>query len=147
MSEQPEKHGGPAACPKTFCSVLPCALICATIVFIVWHVVSPRPEPTRRLWVPVVVDTNGNQMILEETRQLEFWTPSIKTQEYLQNDAPHESECVGLPPYGGVGAGPDGLQARLVVDDERHDELFGDESGAYLSKILEGSPGGVDRGD
>jgi hypothetical protein len=36
--------------------------------------------------VPVVVDTNGNQMILEETRQLEFWTPSIKTQEYLQKD-------------------------------------------------------------
>jgi hypothetical protein len=30
------------------------------------------------------VETNGNQGILGETRQMEFWTPSVKTKDYLR---------------------------------------------------------------
>ncbi len=34
----------------------------------------------------MVIDSNGNQSILGETRQLEFWTPSAKTKDYLHKE-------------------------------------------------------------
>jgi hypothetical protein len=43
----------------------------------------PHTGKPRRLWIPTLVETNGNQTILGETRQLEFWTPSAKTKDYL----------------------------------------------------------------
>lgn len=36
--------------------------------------------------MPFVVETNGNQTVLGETRQMEFWTPSVKTKDYLHKD-------------------------------------------------------------
>src|SRR5271157_5946901 len=58
-------------------------IICAVIAVGTYLVVSQHPEPSRRLWMPVVVETNGNQTVLGETRQMEFWTPSMKTKDYL----------------------------------------------------------------
>jgi len=84
MSEQPEKSAGASACQKTLCGVLRCALVGATIAIIVCFFVSPHARLTRRLWIPVVVETNGNQSVLGETRQMEFWTPSVKTKDYLR---------------------------------------------------------------
>ena len=84
MSEQPEKKAGTFACPRTLCGALSCAFVCATIAFIACLVLSPHSGPKPRLWIPVVVETNGNQTVLGETRQMEFWTPSVKTKEYLR---------------------------------------------------------------
>ena len=86
MSEQPEKNAGTSACPRTLCGALPWALVCAAIAFIAYLVVSPHSEPMRRLWIPVVVESNGNQTVLGETRQMEFWTPSVKTKDYLHKE-------------------------------------------------------------
>jgi len=86
MSEQSEKKAGASVCLRTLCGVLPCAFVCATIAFIAHLVISPHAEPTPRLWIPVVVETNGNQTVLGETRQVEFWTPSVKTKDYLRKD-------------------------------------------------------------
>jgi len=36
--------------------------------------------------MPVVVQTNGDQTVLGETRQLEFWTPSARTGDYLHKE-------------------------------------------------------------
>lgn len=79
MNTHSKKSADAFACAKTLC----CAFICVTIAFIAWLVLQPQPGSGRRLWVPIVVETNGNEMALGETRQLEFWTPSAKTQDYL----------------------------------------------------------------
>ena len=64
-----------------------CACVCATIAFIAYLVLSPKHTPPPRLWLPVVVATNGNGATLtSETRQMEFWTPSAKTGEYLAKE-------------------------------------------------------------
>jgi hypothetical protein len=55
----------------------------ALIGFLAHSYAPPRAEPLRRLWWPVVVDTNGNETVLGDYRQFEFWTPSVKTKEYL----------------------------------------------------------------
>jgi hypothetical protein len=86
MSDQPETNAGTFACPRTLWGALSCAFVCAMIAFIAYLVVTPHSEPTRRLWLPVVVESNGNQMILGETRQIEFWTPSVRTKDYLHKD-------------------------------------------------------------
>jgi hypothetical protein len=72
--------------PRTSCGTLSCALICATIAFIAYLVISPGSGPMRRLWIPIVIETNGNTTVLGETRQLEFWTPSAKTKDYLRKE-------------------------------------------------------------
>jgi hypothetical protein len=76
MNESSEENGSSG--------VALCVLICATVAFVAYLALRPRVEQTRRLWVPVVVETNDNQTILGETRQLEFWTPSAKTKDYLK---------------------------------------------------------------
>jgi hypothetical protein len=76
MNEQPQNNSG----------ALLMVIICAVIAFITYLVVSQHPEPSRRLWMPVVVETNGNQTVLGETRQMEFWTPSAQTKDYLHKD-------------------------------------------------------------
>src|SRR5262249_7563622 len=75
-----------ANCANTLCGVLCCLFICATIVIVTYLHTSSNSAPQRRLWVPVVVETNGNQAILGETRQMEFWTPSAKTKDYLPKE-------------------------------------------------------------
>ena len=86
MNEQPQKNAGTFACPWTLCRALPFALVCAIIAFVAYLVASSHTEPPPRLWIPVVVETSGRQMILGETRQMEFWTPSAKTKDYLLKD-------------------------------------------------------------
>jgi hypothetical protein len=66
--------------PKLVLGTLCCAFVCATIAFSAFHFGS---EPPRRLWSPIVIETNGNETVLGDSRQLEFWTPSIRTQDYL----------------------------------------------------------------
>src|SRR5271154_6826305 len=84
MSEQPEKNEDGSACPRSLFAVLPWLVVCGAIAFIAYRDVGPRAEPPRRLWIPVVVETNGNQTILGETRQMEFWTPSARTKDHLR---------------------------------------------------------------
>jgi hypothetical protein len=62
-----------------------CICVCATIVFVVYRF-SPQPQPPRRLWTPDLVQTNGDVTVMGESRQLEFWTPSAKTKDYLHRE-------------------------------------------------------------
>jgi hypothetical protein len=86
MSEQPEKSAGASAGTRRFCGDLPWALFCITIVIVAYLLHTTHSPAIRRLWVPIVIDTNGDQTILGDTRQLEFWTPSVKTKDYLRKD-------------------------------------------------------------
>ena len=86
MSEESQKKEGDSACVKKIFCTLRCLIICATIAFIAWLVISPKPAPARRLWMPVVVETNGAETVLGDTRQMEFWTPSAKTKDYLAKE-------------------------------------------------------------
>lgn len=87
MSETLEKKEHGHARPTGIWGFLCCLCVCATIALVAYFLVQrPRPQP-RRLWSPVVVETNGNQTtILGETRQLEFWTPSADTKDYLRKE-------------------------------------------------------------
>jgi hypothetical protein len=86
MSQPSRKNEGAFARPDTLFGTACCLLVCATIAFTAWLVISPRFAPARRLWMPVVIETNGDQTVLGETRQLEFWTPSAKTKDYLAKE-------------------------------------------------------------
>ena len=73
--------------PKSFWGFLSVILICATAVFIAYQVVpSKKPQPIRRLWTPLVVNTDGKEMITPDTLRMEFWTPSSRTKDYLAKD-------------------------------------------------------------
>jgi hypothetical protein len=65
--------------------VLGCIIICVAIVLVAYLFI-PRAELPRRLWTPVLVETTGNETILPESRQLEFWTPSAETRNYLHEE-------------------------------------------------------------
>jgi hypothetical protein len=84
MSHQPKNNEAAFASPNTLSGVACCLIVCCTFAFIAWLVISAHSTQSRRLWIPVLVETNGNQTVLGETRQMEFWTPSAKTQDYLQ---------------------------------------------------------------
>ncbi|HEX3719906.1 MAG TPA: hypothetical protein VH595_18295 [Verrucomicrobiae bacterium] len=77
MNDQPENKSGSS------CGAVPWLFMCGTVAYIAYLVLTPHTQPTPRLWVPVVVETNGSQTILGESRQLEFWTPSARTKDYL----------------------------------------------------------------
>jgi hypothetical protein len=83
MSKPSRKSEVAFARPDTLFGTACCLFVCATIAYIAWLVIAPRFTPARRLWMPVVIETNGDQTVLGETRQLEFWTPSAKTKDYL----------------------------------------------------------------
>jgi hypothetical protein len=85
MNEPSRKDQDAAATPNTLLGTVCLVCVCATVVFIV-YLASPHTEEPRRLWTPVLVETNGNETILPESRQLEFWTPSAKTQDYLHRE-------------------------------------------------------------
>ena len=87
MIKQTEKNARSLSGATSLWGALSCALVCGTLAYIAYLVLAVQPDRTRRLWIPVVVDSNGNQTILGETRQLEFWTPSVKTKDYLSKDA------------------------------------------------------------
>jgi hypothetical protein len=65
--------------------VVCCLIICATAGFVASRM-GASPQPPRRLWSPVVIETNGSQTALGDSRQLEFWTPSAETKDYLRKD-------------------------------------------------------------
>jgi hypothetical protein len=84
MSDQPDKKTDAAACQRTSGGFLTCLLACGLIAYIAYLFFTERPLPGRRLWIPIVVETNGTETVLGETRQMEFWTPSAKTKDYLR---------------------------------------------------------------
>jgi hypothetical protein len=73
-------------CPNTLCGAASCLFVCATIAFIAYLAVSRQPAPGPRLWMPIVVGTNGDQIVSGETRQMEFWTPCAETKNYLHKE-------------------------------------------------------------
>jgi len=83
MSDQSPKTTGDSHCSRKSCCILPWVLIYAIVAVIGYRVFLTHPEANRRLWLPIVVETNNTQGILGETRQMEFWTPSAKTKFYL----------------------------------------------------------------
>jgi hypothetical protein len=108
MSEPPRKNeavpssDAPGAYPRTLWGSLPYILVCATIVLVAYFL-APRMTPPRRLWVPIVVQKDGSQTPLGETRQMNFWTPSVRTRDYMTNRA-------------GAGSSPDKWQ--MIASDE-----------------------------
>jgi hypothetical protein len=72
--------------PRTFWGFMSCLAICATVGFVSFLYLTPRPNETRRLWLPVIIQTNGDELTLGESRQLEFWTPSAATRDYLETE-------------------------------------------------------------
>jgi hypothetical protein len=75
-----------ASCrPGSLVGVVCLVCVCAAIGLVAYHL-APQPEAPRRLWLPVVVSTNGEQAILGDMRQFEFWTPSAKTGDYLHKE-------------------------------------------------------------
>jgi len=69
-----------SACAKTLC----CVCICAAVV-VICCLFASRPAP-RKLWEPLLVGTNGETTVMGESRQLEFWTPSADTKDYLHKE-------------------------------------------------------------
>jgi len=87
MNQRTKKQNSTLAGSAKLSAMVCCLCVCATVAFIAHLVISPKPAPVRRLWVPVVVATNGNQAtMMAETRQMEFWTPSAKTGDYLRRE-------------------------------------------------------------
>ena len=86
MSEPQTRPGGNGRSNNSP-RILPLLLGCAAIACLGYVAFSQRPpDSTRRLWLPVIVETNDNTTVLSETRQLEFWTPSIKTRDFLSTN-------------------------------------------------------------
>jgi hypothetical protein len=83
MNQSSQKNENAFVNPNTFFGTVCCLFVCATVAFIAYLSVVPRPQPPRRLWVPFIVETNGAATIMGVSRQLEFWTPSAKTKDYL----------------------------------------------------------------
>jgi hypothetical protein len=83
MSEPNQKPEGISLYPTTFWGALAVAFVCAATVAIVYLLAAPNHRQPRRLWTPTYVETNGTQTIIGETRQMEFWTPSARTRDYL----------------------------------------------------------------
>ena len=70
---------------NTFFGTMCCVCICATIAFVAYRLTA-NEQPPRRLWMPDWVAPNGNSMVMEESRQMEFWTPSTQTKDYLHKE-------------------------------------------------------------
>lgn len=88
IMNEPQNRNSPTGAAKLF-TLLTLALFCAVIAFMVFRYSPPRAEPPRRLWWPVVVATNGSETVLADSRQFEFWTPSVKTKDFLEMEGGH----------------------------------------------------------
>ena len=82
MSERFRRKEAAFACPSTLCGTISILCICATVGFVAYLLLGKSQAP-RRLWSPVVIEVNGNENVLGDTRQMEFWTPSVETKNYL----------------------------------------------------------------
>ena len=58
--------------------------ICVTVCIIALR--GTPVAPSVRLWTPLIIEPDGKQTILGDTRQMEFWTPSTKTKDFLHNE-------------------------------------------------------------
>lgn len=76
-----EIFGGSTA----FFGMVCCVCLCATIAFVAYRL-TLNGQPARRLWMPDWVNTNGDEIAMEESRQMEFWTPSAQTKDYLHKE-------------------------------------------------------------
>jgi hypothetical protein len=85
MNEPSQKNAETVAGSNSFLGMLCCFCLCATIAFVAYRL-TLNAQPARRLWTPDLVETNGNLLIMGESRQLEFWTPSAKTKDYLHKE-------------------------------------------------------------
>jgi len=57
--------------------------------FVAWgsrHPIVTTPHASPKVWTPIVVTPEGNQMVQPNTLRMEFWTPSSKTRDYLAKD-------------------------------------------------------------
>jgi len=85
MSEPSDKNAGGRTGSNRLSGLIGCLCICATITFVAWLAFGQKAKPASRLWIPVLVATNGNfATIVSETRRMEFWTPSAKTKDYVR---------------------------------------------------------------
>src|SRR5262245_65604105 len=58
-------------------------------VLVAWGSRHPIDMPAHappKVWTPIVVTPEGNQMVQPNTLRMEFWTPSSKTKDYLARD-------------------------------------------------------------
>lgn len=85
MNKLSRNDKGAVAGSNTFWGMVCCVCICATIVFAIYRL-TPDAQPAPRLWTPDLVETNGNVTVTGESRQLEFWTPSGQTINYLHKE-------------------------------------------------------------
>lgn len=85
MNEESKTKEVPSCRPGGLFTVVCLVCVCAAIGLVAYRL-APRPEPPRRLWLPVVVGTNGERAVLGDMRQFEFWTPSAKTKDYLHKE-------------------------------------------------------------
>jgi hypothetical protein len=68
---------------KLLLVALCCMCVCATICFVAY---KSRADTPMRLWSPFMIETNGLETVLGDSRRLEFWTPSTKTKDYLHKE-------------------------------------------------------------
>jgi hypothetical protein len=85
MNEPSQKSAGSSNPANALFATIRTVFVCTTILLLA-YLFFPHTEAPRRLWKPVLIDTNGTTMILPESRQLEFWTPSAKTKDYLHTE-------------------------------------------------------------
>ena len=85
MNEPSRSNKGVIAGSNTFFGLVCCICVCAAIVLVVDRL-TPNARPAPRLWTPDLVETNGNVTIMGDSRQLEFWTPSAQTINYLHKE-------------------------------------------------------------
>src|SRR5579871_3589873 len=67
-----------------FFAAICCVGICGMVCFVAYS--NTNHTQPRRLWSPMIVGSTNGGTILGETRQLEFWTPSSKTKDYLHQE-------------------------------------------------------------
>jgi len=80
-----------SAARATISTVLVVVAVLALAIagYVAWgsrHPPVSAPDTTPRIWTPIVVTPEGNQMIQPNTLRMEFWTPSSKTKDYLAQD-------------------------------------------------------------
>jgi len=80
-----QKKDDASATTSTLLAIACCVCVCAAVGMVAYLMVA-RSAPPRRLWSPVVIDASGNQTILGDSRQMEFWTPSVKTKDFLHKE-------------------------------------------------------------
>jgi hypothetical protein len=90
MNDLPDKTPAPQTPARTmsFWGFLAVAAVCATVAVVVYRVVpAKKSTPPPRLWTPLVINNLNTEMVVPDTLRLEFWTPSVKTKDFLSKEA------------------------------------------------------------